>query len=104
MKNYTDYVIYLVFEIFKSIIIIYFFGLNKTAGIILTIFSILSPILIYVKYKGLGILEKKFKDTRMKNILNVLNKKKSSSKIDKVTFVSYFVFIFFGILLMLLGE
>lgn len=104
MKNHTDYAIYLVFEIFKSIIIIYFFGLTKTAGIILTVFFILSPILIYIKYKGLGILEKKFEDTRMKNILNVLNKKQASSKIDKITFVSYFAFIFFGIILILLGE
>jgi len=103
MKDFTDYFIYLLFEIIVGYVAIAYFGFSFHAGLFLTIYFVLSPTLIYIKHFGLGRFSTKFKDTLMFNLQRVIQRKTNSTRLDRIFFTTYLLFIFFGLLLILLN-
>jgi len=101
MKDFTDYFIYLLFEIIVICVAISYFGFSFHSGLFLTIYFILSPTLIYVKHFGLGRFSTKYKDTLMYNLQKVIRKKMKSTRLDKVYLITYILLIFFGISLII---
>src|SRR5690554_509150 len=99
MNNYKDFLAYIFIQIGIGIGWIWCVGFSQLSVIIITFIYILYPWTLYFQYFGLGFLQTPWEDSEIKSIINVLSPKKKASKIDRLYFFTYILFIGLGLLL-----
>lgn len=109
IEDKTDYIVYIIAQLIISYAIIHLFDFTKISGLILSVSYATYPSLTYIRYYGfryigLRFMEVEFRDTEMNNIRKVLDRKRKSSMLDKVYFITYLMFILFGVGLVIFGK
>ena len=99
MNTKNDLLAYILVQLGMGIGWIWAVGLSSVSILLITIIYILYPWTLYFRYFGLGFLQTPWEESEIKSIINVLSTKKKASKIDRLYFFAYAMFIGLGLLI-----